>query len=106
MCYAPSACPALLPLCYTSASDRALAANVSSWADIVVLVVGLGNLIEVEGRDRAYLSLPPAQQTLLDTVSASVNPSTIFVIVIVSAGGVDISSTRADAILQAFYPGV
>ncbi len=44
-------------------SDQlAAAAAVASWADLVVLTVGLGSLVEVESHDRSDLQLPLAQQ--------------------------------------------
>ena len=83
-------------------SDAIAAAQ---WADLVILSVGLGSLIEVEGRDRTYLTLPTAQQDLVDAVAQAVGPSTRLIITIASAGGVDLSVPRADAVLQVFYAG-
>ena len=73
-------------------------------ADVVLLVVGLSSIIEAEGNDRANITLPPAQQALVDAVAA-VTPSARLVLVLVSAGTVDTSYSSAGAAVQYMYPG-
>ena len=50
------------------------AANASAWADTVLLVVGLGSIVEVESHDRTYLTLPQAQQDLVAAVAGALSP--------------------------------
>ena len=83
----------------------AAAANVSAWADLVLLVLGLGTHIEHEGLDRQVLGLQPAQLQLLQAVSAAMAPGSKLLLCLVSAGAVDVSAPRADAVLQLFYGG-
>lgn len=76
-------------------------------ADAVVLVVGLDQSIEAEGRDRFDLLLPGRQQELITAVAkASPGPT---VLVLMSGGPVDVSFAEVDpnvaAILWAGYPG-
>lgn len=80
------------------------AANLTAWADVVVLVVGLG-CAEAEGRDRTNLTLSAAQVDLVATVTASLRPTSKLIVAIASAGGVDLVVPRADAMLQIFYNG-
>lgn len=81
------------------------AVAIASWADTVVLSVGLGTLIEAEGRDRTSLRLPDAQIALIEAVSTAMRPGSKLIVTIASAGGVDVDVPRADAILQIFYAG-
>ena len=80
-------------------------------ADVVILVVGLDETIEGEeitGKegftgDRSDLLLPKCQQDLIATVTARGTP---VVLVNMSGGAVDFGEgNRADAIIQAWYPG-
>lgn len=82
----------------------AAAVSAAEYADVTLLVVGLGALVEHEGQDRVNLTLPAAQQALVDAVSAAV-PASKLVLVIVSAGGVDTTYVNAGAAIQYFYPG-
>jgi beta-glucosidase-like glycosyl hydrolase len=82
----------------------AAAANLTAWADLTILVVGLG-CIEAEGRDRYNLTLSSAQAALVDAVATAKLPTGRLVIAIASAGGVDLVEPRADALLQIFYNG-
>ena len=76
-------------------------------AALTVLVVGTGGGIESEGHDRSSLSLPPAQQDLLDAVRAAVARTAAgqLVVVVVSAGPVYIDPAGIDALVYAGYPG-
>ena len=73
-------------------------------ADIVLVVVGLSSLVEAEGVDRENVTLPGAQQDLVDALSAAVGPSRL-ILVVVSGGGVDTSYAAAGASIAYFYPG-
>ena len=81
--------------------ERAVAAATA--ADVAVVVVGLDDEWETEGRDRADLSLPGGQAELVEQVAA-VNPRTV---VIVNAGA-PVTMDWADhvpAVVQLWYPG-
>ena len=93
------------PALRSSTAVLAAAANASAWADVVLLVVGLGVPIEAEGRDRYTLSLPPAQQDLAAVVAASVRPGATLIVVVCAAGATDPLVPRADAIFYAGYAG-
>lgn len=94
--------------------EAAEALEAAAKADVVVLCLGLTPYVEGEempvkvegfvGGDRTDISLPAAQQRLLERVHALGKP-----IVLVLLGGSAISVTWADAhapaILQAWYPG-
>jgi len=86
------------------AGGLAQAANLTAWADLVVLVVGVG-CMEGEGRDRANLTLSAAQAALVEAVSAAMAPTAKLLVAVASAGGVDLVVPRADALLQIFYNG-
>lgn len=85
----------------TGIADAVAAAQA---ADLTVLCLGLGARIEAEGLDRYNLSLPFVQAALLDAIAAVV-PSSRIVLVLVSAGGIDLDYGAADAVLQAWYGG-
>jgi beta-glucosidase len=84
-------------------------------ADIVVAFVGLSPQLEGEempikiegfnGGDRTSLDLPAAQQKLLEALSATGKP---LVVVLQSGSAVALNwaNQHADAILEAWYPGV
>ena len=86
------------------AEGLAAAANLTAWADLTLLVVGLG-CYEAESRDRSNLTLSAAQAALVDAVAAAARPGAKLLIAIASAGGVDLVVPRADALLQVFYSG-
>jgi beta-glucosidase len=72
-------------------------------ADVALVVVGLGEELEGEGRDRTSMELPPEQAELVRAVAAA-NPRTV---VVVNAGAPLLLdwSERARAVLWAWYPG-
>jgi beta-glucosidase len=81
--------------------ERAVAA--AAEADVAVVVVGLDDEWETEGRDRADLSLPGAQAELIERVAA-VNPRTVVVV----NTGAPVTMDWADrvlAVVQLWYPG-
>jgi hypothetical protein len=67
-----------------------------------VLALGLGAAMESEGGDRVNMTLPSVQQALLSQVAAVAKK---LVIVVVSAGGVDLDESQAAAVLYAPYGG-
>jgi beta-glucosidase len=81
--------------------ERAVAC--AAGCDAALVVVGLDNEWETEGRDRESLALPGRQRELIERV-AEANPRTI---VAVNAGSqVDLSwLARVPAALQLWYPG-
>jgi len=81
------------------------ATQAASNADMVLLVLGTGTQIEVEGLDRSQLTLPQAQLDLVNAVVTAISASTKLIVVIVTAGTVDITIPRADALIYAPYPG-
>ncbi|CAM6032967.1 unnamed protein product [Sphagnum compactum] len=77
-------------------------------ADTVVLVVGLTQEQETESLDRTSLLLPGFQQDLISAVATYANGCPV-VLVIMSAGPVDISVAKEDSRIQSImwvgYPG-
>lgn len=89
-----------------AAAAVAEAVAVAQEADVVVLAVGLGEKVEAEGCDRPNMTLPHSQQVLYDAVaSATAMAGAKLVVVIVSAGGVQVDESRADAVLWQPYGG-
>jgi beta-glucosidase len=72
-------------------------------ADVAVVVVGLGEELEGEGRDRVSLALPTEQAALVRAVAAA-NPRTV---VVVNAGSPLLLdwAEQAPALLWAWYAG-
>lgn len=88
-------------------SDFPAAVEAASHADATIITVGLNKEIEYESLDRTDLRLPGHQIDLINqVVEASCTP---VIMVILSAGGVDISfaknNPKIGAILWAGYPG-
>lgn len=85
------------------AARRAAAA-----ADVVILIVGLSQEQEKEGRDRTSLRLPGHQEALVSAVVEGANGVKI-VLVILSGGPLDVSfannDPRVQSIIWAGYPG-
>lgn len=80
------------------------ALNVARTADVVVLCVGEPREFSGEGRSRAYLDLPGAQDQLVAAVAATGKP-----IILVVFGGRPLTFAKAaaasQAILYAWHPG-
>ena len=93
---------------FNGSAGVAAAAAAAAAADATLLVLGLGELLEVEGLDRTTLQLPPAQQALLAAVAAAATRGPL-VVVVVSAGLVDLGAVAyggaRHALLQSFYGG-
>ncbi|CAK9231383.1 unnamed protein product [Sphagnum troendelagicum] len=87
---------------------QAFLAAVASNADAVVLVVGLTQEQETESLDRTSLLLPGFPQDLISAVATYANGCPV-VLVIMSAGPVDISVAKEDSRIQSImwvgYPG-
>lgn len=77
--------------------------------DAVVVVVGLDQSVEAEGVDRVNLTLPGFQEKLVVEVVNATRESTKVILVIMSAGPVDVSFVRnlkkVAGILWVGYPG-
>jgi beta-glucosidase len=82
--------------------DRA--ADLARKSDIVVLCLGTNLRVEAEGRDRRDLSLPGAQEQLLEAVYAA-NPKTVLVLENAGPLAVTWANDHLPAILSAWYPG-
>lgn len=87
------------------------AMTVAEHSDIVVLCVGLDATIEGEegdtgnafaSGDKRDLHLPKTQQKLVEKVLGVGKPT---IIINMSGSAINVKGERADAILQAFYPG-
>ncbi len=80
------------------------AEKLASKSDAVVLVVGNNREIDTEHKDRERLSLPFAQDVLIERVCAA-NPNTV--VVVISGGPVDLKTVNANstAILWSGYNG-
>lgn len=89
------------------------AAAVAAHSDVVILVTGLDETLEGEegdtgnsdaSGDKADLRLPESQRRLMDTVFASGKP---VILVNMTGSSVDLclAQEKAEAVLQAWYPG-
>lgn len=85
---------------YSPAAAAGIAAAVAAAkiADVTVLAVGLGAIMEAEGNDRVNMTLPSVQRELLKQVQAV---AAKLILVVVSAGGVDLDESKAAAVLWA-----
>lgn len=108
--YAPGA--TLTPGSNMASGDAgmiAAAVAAARGADAAVLCLGLDQTQEREQLDRYNITLPAAQQALFDAVAAALEGSATRLIVVLVHGGmlaVPAIKARADAILDALYPGV
>ncbi|RVW24644.1 Beta-xylosidase/alpha-L-arabinofuranosidase 2 [Vitis vinifera] len=99
-----------LPGCSNAACGTAQideAKKIAAAADATVLIVGIDQSIEAEGRDRVNIQLP-GQQPLLITEVAKASKGNV-ILVVMSGGGFDISFAKNDdkitSILWVGYPG-
>ncbi|XP_065196530.1 uncharacterized protein LOC135828022 [Sycon ciliatum] len=83
------------------------AVTVANGSDAIVLVLGLDLVQEREGHDRATIELPGHQNDLFTTLRHAY-PHTPLVVVLVHGGTMALGNitTQADAILDAWYPGM
>jgi beta-glucosidase len=82
----------------------ARAAELARPSDAAVLCLGTNLQVEAEGRDRRELSLPGAQEQLLEAVFAA-NPKTVLILMNAGPLAVTWAQDRLPAILDAWYPG-
>lgn len=87
----------------------ASAARIAAEADVAVVVVGdraghFGRGTVGEGTDRDSLSLPGEQERLVEVVAATGTP-TVVVLTSGRAHRLDVVADRAQAVLQAWFPG-
>ena len=89
---------------HSPAAVAAIAAAVKSAkaAEVTVLAVGLGGMHEGEGNDRVNMTLPSVQRALLEGVAKVAKK---LILVVVSAGGVDVDESLAHAVLWQPYGG-
>src|SRR5262249_32307789 len=88
------------PLDGTAAIQQAVA--LAKTADVAVLVLGEGQDMIGENASRSSLELPERQQELLDAVVATGKP---VVVLLMSARPLDLKATKAQAVLDIWYPG-
>jgi beta-glucosidase len=88
------------PLDETAEIQRAVA--LARNADVAVLVLGEAQDMIGESASRSSLDLPGRQQELLDAVVATGKP---VVVVLMSARPLDLKDTKAQAIMDIWYPG-
>ena len=84
--------------------SMAKAVALAKRSDVVVLCLGTSLQVEAEGRDRRDLTLPGAQQQLLEAVF-SANPKVALVLMNAGPLGVGWAHDRLPAILAAWFPG-
>ena len=93
---------------FNGSAGVAAAAAAAAAADATLLVLGLGELLEVEGLDRSTLLLPQPQRDLLAAVAAAATRGPL-VVVVVSAGLADLGAVAyagaRHALVQSFYGG-
>jgi beta-glucosidase len=82
----------------------ARAADLARSSDVALLFLGTNLEVEAEGRDRRELSLPGAQQQLLEAVYAA-NPRTVLILMNAGPLAVTWAQDHLPAILDAWYPG-
>jgi len=85
--------------------DIAGAVALSQWADHVILVLGLDQTIEAEGRDRYNSTLPAVQLQLAQAVFATGKPT---IVLLVHGGAMTLGDVRnnSSAIMDCFYGGI
>ncbi|CAN7489339.1 glycoside hydrolase family 3 C-terminal domain-containing protein [Phenylobacterium sp. LjRoot225] len=88
------------PLDETAEIGRAVA--LANKADVAVLVLGEAQDMIGENASRDSLDLPGRQQELLDAVTATGKP---VIVLLMSARPLDLKQTKAQAILDIWYPG-
>eukprot|EP00004_Rigifila_ramosa_P017073 TRINITY_DN4117_c0_g1_i1.p1 TRINITY_DN4117_c0_g1~~TRINITY_DN4117_c0_g1_i1.p1 ORF type:complete len:746 (-),score=162.51 TRINITY_DN4117_c0_g1_i1:23-2260(-) len=93
--------------CDIDSNDRsgfAAAVAAAAASDVAVVVMGIDQTIEREGRDRESLGLPGVQEALLREIFAA-QPRTVLVLVNGGAVSIDWAAINIPAIIEAFYPG-
>ena len=85
-------------------AEIARAAELAKKSDVAILFLGTNLKVEGEGRDRKDITLPGAQQQLLEAVYKA-NPKTVLVLITAGPLSVKFAKENVPAILQAWYPG-
>jgi len=80
------------------------AAELARRSDVALVFLGTNLNVEAEGHDRRDLSLPGAQEKLLEAVYAA-NPKTVLVLMNAGPLAVAWANDHLPAILAAWYPG-
>ncbi|KAJ9455972.1 Beta-D-xylosidase 4 [Diplonema papillatum] len=92
-----------------STAGFAAAAAAAGKADATVVVIGIDQTIEKEGRDRTFISLPGHQNDLIDAVANATNGKPLLVVVM-AGGSLDLSIARDNpnvhGIMWVGYPGM
>ena len=86
----------------------AAAVRAAALSNVTVFFGGLGHDVEHEGIDRTSVTLPGQQGELLDQILALPNKPRV-VIVLINGGAVSLGAdtiSKADAIVEAFYPSI
>lgn len=88
-------------------ADIPQAVKAAQNADVVILVVGIDQSQESEGRDRKSLLLPGKQDLLIESVTNATGGKKVVVLVVMSGGPIDISAhlDAVDAVMWCGYPG-
>ena len=89
-------------------SGIAAAVHAAALSNVTVFFGGLGHVMEHEGIDRTSVTLPGQQGELLDQILALPNKPRV-VIVLINGGAVSLGAdtiSKADAIVEAFYPSI
>ena len=88
----------------TDQSDFSTAATAARSSDVAIVCVGLSQTEEKEGHDRTNLTLPGAQDKLVQEILKA-QPNTI--VVLINGGPLAIPEIKdsVPAIVEAFYPG-
>jgi len=91
----------------TSTSGIAAAVSAAKVADATVIVVGIDQSIESEGKDRVSITFPGVQSSLISQVASGAKGPVI--VVVMAGSSIDLSalasSADVDAILWVGYPG-
>ena len=96
--------PGLPSLTSTDTSGFAHATDAAKQSDAAVVFVGINQDQESEGRDRTVLTLPGAQEQLVQAVLTA-NPNTILVLINGGPIAIDQLKGAVPAIVEAWYPG-
>ena len=88
----------------TETTGIAAAAELAAGCDVAILALGEDELLSGEAHSRAFLTLPGAQQALLDAVAATGTP---VVVVLLAGRPLELGPVldRANALLYAWHPG-
>ncbi|XP_025097893.1 LOW QUALITY PROTEIN: probable beta-D-xylosidase 2 [Pomacea canaliculata] len=88
--------------------DRDSVLNVINNTAVIFVVLGTGQTVEAEGRDRPDLELPGQQKALLTDVIQNTPMSTPIILILLNAGPLNISfaesEAKVSAILECFLP--